>query len=58
MKRMTFETLFLIFAWILAITTDWSWYACVFAIGASILMLIDVVPKIRRRYRESKKNKE
>jgi hypothetical protein len=58
MKRMTFEALLLIFAWVLAISTDWSWYACVFAIGASVLMLIDVVPKLRGRFHESKKNKD
>lgn len=58
MKKLSFETLFLIFALILAFTTDWTIYACVFVICASILMLIDVVPKIWRYSHEIKGNKK
>lgn len=56
-KKISFETLFFIFTIILAIATDWEIYACIFVICSSLLILIDVTPKLWRMYNEFKKNK-
>jgi len=56
MKKISFETLFLLFSVLLAISTDWAIYSSIIVICASLFMLVDVVPKLWRFYHASKGN--
>jgi len=55
-KILKFNNLFFIITVIIAIATNWSWYGCVLLAVASILILIDVVPKIVEEVRRGKKS--
>ena len=54
--RIHFHTLFLGFAVLYAIGSDWSVPSCIFTICASVFMLADVTPKIWRYFHASKRD--
>lgn len=54
-SKISFETLFLIFSLLFAFTSKWSIASCIFAICASVLMLIDKVPKLWRHLKTAAK---
>jgi hypothetical protein len=48
MKKITFYDLFLLASLLIAIVGEWGVYECILLCAASVMELVDVVPKIIR----------
>ena len=55
MKKFTFYDLFLFASLLIAIAGDWGVYECILLFAASIMELVDVVPKIIRLFKNERK---
>ena len=54
MKKMTFYDLFLAVTVLIAVVSNWNVYSCILLICASVLELVDVIPKIVRRLKRER----
>ncbi len=55
MKKITFYDLFLFASLLIAIAGDWGVYECVMVCAASVLELINVIPKILKLVKNGRK---
>lgn len=56
MKKSYYFNLFFVFTLFYAILTRWSIPSCILVICSSLTNLVDLIPKIRRSFRELKKD--
>lgn len=54
MKKITFYDLFFFASLLIAIAGDWNVYVCIMLCAASVMELVDIIPKIVRMVKDGK----